>query len=360
MLSPGSTAGLTSQPLTKCTYVNKNKQQNRKSGKTVSSSPAQVTIKMPARRAVRSGRQNRRGGNLTSFAYQTNAPVSTSAAFRHNNSSGSARICGTDEMAYASATNYTRGQIIINEVLDVNTLPRLEQIGHGFQRVRWHRLKFTVTPYNSTTAGGGYVAAFVKDASDVPPEDGSVINWVLAQEGSVTAKWWESSTVAATVPQQLLYTSESVEARSYSPGRFVVVAIAPSTSVGGVSVICDYEVSFSEPALESVKSTVAPITAAVTIITRSDHQGFWGDLANGDYTDKPSVMFPGIVLGRLYKLPYVVNAIIGSSYYGFQYVEATNGDTLLPREIKSGSNVTDDFTATRPVLESGTVLTSVN
>jgi hypothetical protein len=79
----------------------------------------------------------------------------------------------------------------------------------------------------------------------------------------------------------------------------------------------------------------------------------------GDYTDKPSVMFPGIVLGRLYKFPFGVFAATEAGQYNFFYGLATDSDTFLPQETKLSDPYSDKFTHTHPVLEAGTVLTSV-
>ena len=113
-----------------------------------------------------------------------------------------------DILSMTASSAYPLGAVILSGVVTAESSARLATLSRAYQRVRWNSLRFTIEGAFPTTAGGGYVTCFVRDPTDVPPEDPrEAVRWAMAQQHSSDNKWYDSTGLAVGRSPGLLYTS---------------------------------------------------------------------------------------------------------------------------------------------------------
>lgn len=219
------------------------------------------------------------------------------------------KVHGTDRLAHVkSIGGLADGTVILDVVLDAQSIPRLAKLSDAYQRVQFHKLVFRIEPMAATSTVGGLVAGFVPDAQDRIGSGDRALARVLAVSGSKLFKAWQSVSVVHNCVPDLLYTSlpPKGEARLSSPGRFVVVVDSKvvGTSSGEIpmSVYLDWWVTLLEPSLEQAEGeSNAPIVAEKSFYLRASNVGlWWKDDAGGD---DPRTAIPGIQFNQMYRLP---------------------------------------------------------
>lgn len=237
------------------------------------------------------------------------APVAQAVTVRET-SSDSAIVAGVDRITHIeNVQQFGHGTVVVDELLSSSSFARLARVAGAYQKVRYRKLTFRIVPMMSTATGGGYVAAFVRDPSDVPPSNSlDLLNWVTSQQGSVTTKWWQTADIAVGVADRTYYTSSSEEVREYSPGRLVVVVDGKATAQGPMTVFADWSVVLTHASLESA---VGPDRSDHTVVlrnlwTKDTNQYVWSyDPTKTDTTGSPNpdLMFSDWRVGDLFMLP---------------------------------------------------------
>lgn len=270
---------------------------------------------------VRSSGGRRKGG---SGGRRRGASVST-AFSKTTSETKNIRLFGTDRMAHIpDVSGKTEGSVLISTEISCESFARLKHFGDAFQRVKFHKLRFRVVPMSATSNNGGYIAAFVADASDDFGSGPNSINRLAAQQGAKITKIWEEAVISHKCVPDLLYTSEPPggDIRFASPGRLVVAiesqVSATTTQKIPMTVYCDWTVEFSEPSLEGSPEKVSgTVTAANAMYSRNKYMGIWAD---DKFTD-PRTNFPGVVADQKYKLQ-------NSKFLGFPE-QAGSFDTFI-------------------------------
>lgn len=215
----------------------------------------------------------------------------------------------------------------ISAVIGPGVLPRLRTLASAYQRIRYLSLQFVVEPQISTAASGGYVAAFIKDATDTPAGPGA-LNVLTAQAGSRTTKWWESVTVGCGSLPDLYYTSPDLSERRWSSPGIFALGVDGKCSIrdAPLTVYCRYSVELSEPSLEEeLGSYIKPVVEPTSDL-RIRAGSYLIETVDGK--SENTAVIPGSQLGYLYKLQtprlYVDEQARG---VGFAYVRvnASNG-----------------------------------
>lgn len=156
-----------------------------------------------------------------------------------------------DILSMDSSTNYPLGSVIMSGVLTASSSARLATLAEAFQRIRWNNIRFTIEGAFPTTCGGGYIACFVRDPTDVPPTDPQrAIRWAMAQQQSVDSKWYDSTGVMVGRTPDLLYTSIGDGLRFSSPGTFYIISKGGPAQVGAITVKFYWDVTLSEPTVD--------------------------------------------------------------------------------------------------------------
>lgn len=174
--------------------------------------------------------------------------------------SGKGRIGQTTIVAEAAKD----GTVVFDLEINPNLFPRLRRIASAYQRYRFTKLDFLVQPMCPSTTGGGWVAGLIPD----PLDENLTFDALQATLGSEVYKWWEGMEVPSpAMNPDRLWTSEGENARLYSPGRFVVLAVGTNTDIVNLSVICHWEAELAIPSLETPKlqqefKSIVPVTSA--------------------------------------------------------------------------------------------------
>lgn len=181
-------------------------------------------------------------------------PAAVQTRFQPKQQTTATRVKGCDNLALVSTITgglYAPGAEIVSGGITAHSSVRLATLANAFQRIRWHSIRFTIEGAYPTLAGGGYVACFVRDATDVPPSDPTeAIRWAMAQQHSFDAKWYDSGVLNVGVSPDLLYTSSAEAVRLYSPGSFYVISKGGPAQVGTLTVNFHWDVTLSEPTSE--------------------------------------------------------------------------------------------------------------
>nr|QIJ56915.1 hypothetical protein [Scaphoideus titanus sobemo-like virus 2] len=252
------------------------------------------------------------------------APVSQAVEVRET-SSDSASVSGVDRLEHIDdISKYEHGVVVIDDLINASSFARLSKIAGAYQKVRYRKLAFRVVPMVSTSVGGGYVVAFVRDPADVPPtKQSDLLNWITSQSGSVTTKWWESTRIQVPTTDRVYYTSTSQEVREYSPGRLVLAVDGKATAPGPVTIFVDWSVTLTHASLESTVVAGRPDHTVLlrNIWTKDQNQYAWSydPTKSGDSgSPNPELMFSDWQVGDLYLLP--------SAFTLEEYKSGTTGD----------------------------------
>lgn len=162
-------------------------------------------------------------------------------------------------LSTSTTSSYPLGSAVMEGLITAETSLRLSTLARAYQRIRWTALRFTIEASYSSLSGGGFIACFVQDPSDRPPEDPqAALQWAMAQQYSVDSKWWDSTQLIVSRDPDLLWTSVTDDAeRLYSPGKFVVVSKGGPGQVGSLTVSFEWTVVLSEPTIENTETPVA-------------------------------------------------------------------------------------------------------
>lgn len=252
------------------------------------------------------------------------APVAQAVSIRESGTD-TATVAGVDRISHIEdVSKYNHGVVVIDELVSASSFSRLARVAGAYQKIRFRKLVFRVVPMVSTAVGGGYVVAFVRDPSDLPPTQSlALLNWATSQQGSVTTKWWQSASVAAAVSDRTYYTSSSEEVREYSPGRLVVVVDGKSTSPGPMTIFADWSVTLTQASLESAVSPSRPDHTNVlrNIWTKDTNRYCWSyDSSKSDDSGSPNpdTMFSDWAVDDLFML--------SSAFTLLEYKTGTTGD----------------------------------
>lgn len=228
--------------------------------------------------------------------------------------------------------------IVIDAPFLPSSLPRLEKIAETFQRVKYHKLRFRISPQISTATSGGYVAAFIADVSDQYTNSEHGLSKLTSQYGSRTCKWWEDTTLTALCPPDLFYTSQSLtEPRSNAPGKFILAVDGKASQSGALTVYVDWDATFSGPSLEEdVPSGVIP-TLQRALFFKAGSDGIYVRTAKDTYNQDIRKALPGAQPGiyRFNGMRYMgkneANAFTGIE--GFNKMSVDSNFHAYPHDI---------------------------
>lgn len=250
-------------------------------------------------------------------------------------------LTGVDRLAtIPDISSFEAGKLITNVVVVPGVFARLKNVARSFQRIRYNYLRFRVEPQTSSATSGGYVSAFIRDPADVVPGGDELLPYLTAQKGSVTTKWWQNSVINPGTFPGLFYTSEGVEIREFSPGRFVLASDGKATQKGNLTVFAEWGVTLSVASLETDKAVVPVATILKNLYVRTKLTELYFKNEKGEWKNSPiSEMISGAHADAEYRLPVPV-AIqeAADTVRTCWFVKATAADTLkLGRESPSDS-----------------------
>lgn len=266
--------------------------------------------------------------------------------------SDAARMSGVDRIFHGPVILGMRSETVVCDLLITPGLfRRLAVVSKAYQKIRYLRLRFRVEPQVSTTTSGGYVVAFVADPSD----DVTDINALTSQQGSVTTKWWQGSSVSCTSRDRAYYTSNSVEVREYSPGRLVVMVDGPATQAGSVTIFAEWSVELSGPSLET--SLSKDIVATADWWSRDGHIGLFSR-ANKGFNGDVRSMIADFKVGDYYRVEadVVYPSPTKGQYNTLTWVYVKSVSDLIPCWGDRDEQDDTALTQTSFVLREGTVL----
>lgn len=131
-------------------------------------------------------------------------------------------------------------------MIDANVSTRLNALSTAYQRIKWDKIRVTVTPQASATTNGGYVCGMVMDPSD----DHQTAVDLSSTEGSQTKKFYETAIVTPKPVKTLLFTSAGEDPRLSSPGRFWIISEGQPSSDLNIIVTLEWAVTLSQPTVE--------------------------------------------------------------------------------------------------------------
>lgn len=197
----------------------------------------------------RNARRRRARARATGAGTSRTAPVAKASAPTVQADS-KLRQSGMDRLVHVdSIQKFAAGETVADIRVEPNQLSRLSHFASIFQRIKYLKLRFEVRSQVSTSASGGYVAAFIRDSS----ENAISLNGLIAQAGSQTLNWWQSADVTIPSSPDLFYTTldwANGDWRMVSPGRFVVICDGKATVEGSLSINIHWSVELSEASLE--------------------------------------------------------------------------------------------------------------
>lgn len=316
-------------------------------------STGNASNKPMARRPARRARRKNAGGIGS-------APVST-AMMITGSQSDSAQLRGVDRIAQIDdVSKFTSGQEVVNVLIVPALFARLKTVALAFQKVTYLNLRFRVEPQISTATSGGYVAAFVRDPADEVPKN-NTLAYLTSQQGSKTTKWWAESVVTTSLTKRVYYTSDGVEIREYSPGRFVLAVDGKATQTGNLTVFCEWSVTLSSASLENPKSVTVEYTVVSDLFTRSDSSDsvLYARGPGGWIKEPINQLIAGVVPGNIMKTPFPIMLQSSETVRQCWYLNVQHANGIsLARE--SGGDIAEPSTTENLVLPQGTVLELVN
>lgn len=282
------------------------------------------------------------------------APVSTGLLIKAPKTSKMRRQ-GVDLLSDVTVEKSASG-IVEQVVISPALFPRLGVIARGFQRIRYHRLRFEIVTGCSTDTSGVYVAGFVKDATDQLTA-ASASQTLLASQGAST-KIWQSLDVVVDGLPDLYYTSiEGGEKRFSSPGSFCIVITAPPDKKVSFLVYVHWDVTLSEDTFEGPKGNQGFHTAKVHLFT-SDSNTYlakrngasWATATKDDIS--PPLEIGDYVTLLSFRFPAVKNSSgTTSGTFGFNRLHVSTNGYLYPQDDSAGS--TENFDGYTYVIMKG-------
>lgn len=275
-------------------------------------------------------------------------PAAMQTKFQPRQATISNRVRGSDLLELISVNqgqSFDLGHIVTSGMLTAQASARLATLSRAYQRIKWHSLKFMIESSFSTVSGGGFVACFVRDPDDQPPEDPlERVRWAMAQQQSADSKWYESVGLNVGEAPDLLFTSATAEKRTYSPGEFFIVSKGGPGQVGTITVSFSWDVTLSEPTID-LNSAPVSVVAPFDCLFRGLRTGDSGltlarvKTASENPTTTSTTWVTGTDLtmevGDLFALPHPVQMLgqlpAGSEYYHFvitHCVVCTDGNVV--------------------------------
>nr|WOK58420.1 MAG: coat protein [Wufeng shrew carmotetravirus 1] len=179
------------------------------------------------------------------------------------------RQSGTDILAHIDdVSTLTRGQVIVDALVAPNMVDRLKRIAGSFQRIKYVSMVFTIVNGSPSSQSGTYVAAFVKDATDVYNSGEGSIDKLMSNSGSKLQKLWDNTTIRVS-NNRWFYTSDSAEIRFSSPGKLVVLMDGVASQKGSMTISMAWTVDLQQQTLEDDVETIPslvfkyPVTVGV-------------------------------------------------------------------------------------------------
>lgn len=167
---------------------------------------------------------------------------------------------------------------------------RLSNLSKAYQRIKWLSVRVTVTPQCPLTVSGGYVAGFIMD-----PDDTAVTAQQLTSaQGSVTRKWFESSTVVMPPKPDLLYTSSSEELRFSSPGNFWIISEGNPSQDIVIVVTMSWRVRLETPTSEGMNDLSFTMSGKVVPLG-ANYNLQWAPLGGDAKTDCSGAVPPKLL-----------------------------------------------------------------
>lgn len=197
------------------------------------------------KRQTRKQRSGNRAGSGEVGGY-TNMP-----AVVVGNNTKSIREQGTD-LAWKidDISKYAANAVVISEMISTALFLRLSLLASTYQRIRWHRLTMRVVTECATTTDGGYAITFLRDPTDVVPQDVEGFRRLIGNQKVVVSKMWRSAQTVMPNRQDLFYTSQDSEPRWWSPAKFIMAIDHPASQPVSVSIYADWDVTLSDATIE--------------------------------------------------------------------------------------------------------------
>lgn len=215
---------------------------------------------------------------------------------------GAVTIKGVDRFIHIEDVSKLSSRTIpIRAEVIPDNMSRLKTIASAYQRIRYLHLSFRVESQISTATSGGYVASFIRDATEELPDGEKGLATLTSSQGSKTTKWWQSTTVNVGVLPDLYYTSNSTfEERWSSPGIFCLGVDGKASQVGSLTVFIRYTVQMCEPSFE--QTTMKPVLLCPeNLLIVKDNYHLKNKAGEVDATK----LLSGSTIGRVYKLPTI-------------------------------------------------------
>lgn len=223
-----------------------------------------------------------------------------------NRTTDRATMSGTDRVAHVEKiSNYEHSSFIIDKPINPAMFGRLTQVAEAFQKIQYLSLIFRIVPYVPATSSGGYVVSVVRDPVDTGPRgrnSETILAWLSSQQGSVSSKIWQSSTVQVAIPG-VYFTSPGVEVREYCPGRLIVAVDGQSSQSGQLTVFAEWRVTLMHAALEPPVAITTSKQSLLALYTRAGHVGLFGKIGT-QWTDDITKQIDGCEQGDVFELKY--------------------------------------------------------
>lgn len=269
-----------------------------------------------------------------------------------------ARLRGVDRIIHGDIDpSMYAGKKVFSVLVTPGLFSRLKTVSIAYQRIRYIKLRFRIETLVSTNTSGGYLVGFVRDPADTVDN----INALMAQQGSVATKWWQSTAVEAPTSGRLFYTSSGVEVREFSPGRLVLMVDGPPTQKGSYTVYAEWEAELSSAGFEIPSQVRKDVVATSNWYTRGGHQGIWDGINDSASSRAYDLLGPDGVTGKYWKLPHaVVVTQSNGAVRNCNWVHVKDANTVLPcyrsptDEDSGEMKIEDLFLAKGEVLEDAT------
>lgn len=145
-------------------------------------------------------------------------------------------------------TSQATNTIILDQLVCAEMAPRLKSLAQCYQSVKFISVALQIKSTFGALTSGSYVAAYVADPSDTPVNQAT---WFSAQAHNVVAAYRESVSLSLPPTTKSFFTDPSSELRTFSPGRFVVMAIDAPSQSGSLIFHLTWKVAFSKPTIGS-------------------------------------------------------------------------------------------------------------
>lgn len=223
-----------------------------------------------------------------------------------NRTTDRATMSGTDRVAHVEKiSGYTHSSFIIDKPINPAMFGRLTQVAEAFQKIQYLSLIFRIVPYVPATSSGGYVVSVIRDPVDTGPRgrnSETILAWLSSQQGSVSSKIWQSSTVQVAIPG-VYFTSPGVEVREYCPGRLIVAIDGQSSQSGQLTVFAEWRVTLMHAALEPPVALTTSKQTLLPLYTRSGHVGLFGKQGS-TWIEDITKQIDGCEQGDVFELTY--------------------------------------------------------